>query len=289
MTSLLDGMDVIVRLPQVAEPVHADGVTWIVHNFDPSSPERFPWPMREVRLFVEIPLTPGEDLPLPRDAAQHALRVLRLKTGDLVTLFNGDGRQYPSRLVAADPRAARIHVEAAEAPAHESPLRITLIQSLARGEKMDWVIQKATELGATGILPVTSERSEVRLDGARSERRLDHWRAIAIAACEQCGRNVLPEISAPNSLEACLAAHPQAGAEARWMLHPGGTARLRNIGSAAADVMLAVGPEGGFSDNDLAALRQAGFDALALGPRILRTETAGLAAMAALQAVQGDF
>lgn len=245
--------------------------------------------MREVRLFVDIPLTPGGDLSLPHDATQHALRVLRLKGGDLVTLFNGDGRQYRARLVAADPRAASIHVEAVEAPVRESPLRITLIQSLARGEKMDWIIQKATELGATRILPVTSERSEVRLDGARGEKRLDHWRAIAIAACEQCGRNVLPEIGAPESMEACLAAQPHASSEVRWMLHPDGTARLRNTEAAAADVMLAVGPEGGFSDNDLVALRQAGFDALALGPRILRTETAGLAAMAALQAVQGDF
>jgi 16S rRNA (uracil1498-N3)-methyltransferase len=244
--------------------------------------------MREVRLFVDAPLAPGADLPLPRTAALHALRVLRLKAGDPVTLFNGDGRQYPARLAAADSRAASVHVEAMEAPARESPLRITLIQSLARGEKMDWIIQKATELGATRILPVTSERSEVRLDGTRSEKRLDHWRSVAIAACEQCGRNVVPEIGAPGALEACLAAHPQAGVDVRWMLHPTGTTRLRNAGSMT-DVMLAVGPEGGFGDNDLAALRQAGFDALALGPRILRTETAGLAAMAALQAVRGDF
>lgn len=245
--------------------------------------------MRDVRLFVDVPLTPGKSLSLPRDAARHALRVLRLRAGDCVTLFNGDGRQYPARLMAADPHATSVHVEATEAPARESPLRITLIQALARGEKMDWIIQKATELGAARVLPVTSERSEVRLDGARSKKRLDHWRAIAIAACEQCGRNVVPEIGAPESLEACLAAHPHANAEVRWMLHPGGAARLRNTGSAAANVMLAVGPEGGFSENDLAALRDAGFDELALGPRVLRTETAGLAAMAALQALQGDF
>lgn len=245
--------------------------------------------MREIRLFVDVPLVPGENLSLPQDAARHALRVLRLRAGDPVILFNGDGRQYPARLVAADPRAASVHVDSAEAPARESPLRVTLIQSLARGEKMDWIIQKAIELGATRIQPVTSERSEVRLDGVRSQKRLDHWRAIAIAACEQCGRNVVPGIGAPEPLDAWLAVLPQASAEARWMLHPGGTTRLRHNGPVAADVMLAVGPEGGFSDNDLAALRQAGFDALALGPRVLRTETAGLAALAALQAIQGDF
>ena len=245
--------------------------------------------MREVRLFVDVCLTPGVDLSLPQDAAQHALRVLRLKAGDLVTLFNGNGRQYPARLIAVDPRAAKVHVDTMEDPLRESPLRITLVQSLARGEKMDWIIQKAIELGATRIQPVTSERSEVRLDGVRSQKRLDHWRAIAIAACEQCGRNVVPGIGAPEPLDAWLAVLPQASAEARWMLHPGGTARLRHNGPVAADVMLAVGPEGGFSDNDLAALRQTGFDALALGPRVLRTETAGLAALAALQAIQGDF
>lgn len=245
--------------------------------------------MREVRLFVDIPLTPGRALALPREAAQHALRVLRLKAGDPVILFNGDGREYHARLTTADPRAAGAHVERMEAPARESPLRITLIQSLARGEKMDWIIQKATELGAARIFPVTSERSEVRLEGARSEKRLGHWHAVAIAACEQCGRNVVPEIVAPESLETCLAAHPQTNAEIRWMLHPGGTAHLRNTGAAAADVMLAVGPEGGFGENDLDALRRAGFGALSLGPRILRTETAGLAAMAALQAIRGDF
>ena len=120
---------------------------------------------------------------------------LRLKAGDSVTLFNGDGRQYRARLVAADPRAASVHVEAMETPVRESPVRITLLQSLARGEKMDWNIQKACELGAVRILPITSERSEVRMEGPRSGKRLDHWRAIAIAACEQCGRNVVPGFS----------------------------------------------------------------------------------------------
>lgn len=245
--------------------------------------------MRDVRLFVDVPLAPGDSLPLPPDAARHALRVLRLQAGDPVILFNGDGRQYPARLLAADPRAAGVHVEGAETPARESCLRVTLVQALARAEKMDWIIQKATELGATCILPVTSKRSEVRLDGARSKKRLDHWRAIAIAACEQCGRNVVPGIAVPEPLEACLAAHPRANGEARWMLHPGGTTRVRDTVPAATDVMLAVGPEGGFSDNDLATLRDAGFRELALGPRVLRTETAGLAAMAALQALHGDL
>ena len=245
--------------------------------------------MREIRLFVDVPLVPGQNLPLPQDASRHALRVLRLKTGDGVTLFNGDGREYRARLVSADGRAASVHIEGMESPERESPLRITLIQSLARGEKMDWIIQKATELGVARIWPAITERSEVRLDGTRGEKRLDHWRAVAIAACEQCGRNVVPAINAPEALAAVLAAHPPSNTETRWMLHPGGATRLRNRASAQADVMLAVGPEGGFSDKDLDALSKAGFSALALGPRVLRTETAGLAAVAALQARYGDL
>src|SRR5690348_71590 len=245
--------------------------------------------MREIRLFVEVPLEPGRTLPLPEDASRHALRVLRLKVGDDVTLFNGDGREFRARLTSADPRAASVHVESVDAPERESPLRITLIQSLRHGKTTAWISQKATELGVAQRLPVSSERSEVRLDGSRGEKRLDHWRAVAIAACEQCGRNVLPEISPPEALAAALAAHPANDAQTRWMLHPGGAMRLRNAGSAIKDVMLAVGPEGGFGDDDLHALRQAGFRALALGPRVLRTETAGLAAIAALQASYGDF
>lgn len=245
--------------------------------------------MREVRLFVDVPLVPGRTLPLPQDAARHALRVLRLKAGDRVVLFNGDGREYRATLANPDPRAASVEVESVDAPERESPLRITLIQSLARGEKMDWIIQKATELGVARICPVASQRSEVRLDGTRGGKRLDHWRAVAIAACEQCGRNVLPEISAPEALAVTLAAQPASDTEARWMLHPGGTTRLRNAVPATTKLILAVGPEGGFGDEDLDALRQAGFRALALGPRVLRTETAGLAAVAVLQASYGDF
>lgn len=245
--------------------------------------------MREIRFFVNVPLVPGRTLALPQEASRHALRVLRLKAGDGVTLFNGNGQEYHARLTSADPRAASVDVESVDAPERESPLRITLIQSLARGEKMDWIIQKATELGVARIWPVSSERSEVRLDGTRGEKRLDHWRAVAIAACEQCGRNVLPEISPPEALAATLAADPANDTQTRWMLHPGGATRLRNAKPATADVVLAVGPEGGFGDNDLDMLRQAGFRALALGPRVLRTETAGLAAIAALQARCGDF
>jgi 16S rRNA (uracil1498-N3)-methyltransferase len=245
--------------------------------------------MRLVRLFVDTPLQPGDEIALPESAARHALRVLRLRTGDSVTLFNGDGRQYPARLTGDYPRTARVRIEDTASPVRESPLRVILVQAVARGEKMDWIIQKAIELGVARILPVVSERSEVRLDAARGEKRLQHWRAVAIAACEQCGRNVVPEIDAPLALSACMAALPDPESEARWMLYPGGTTRIRDITPPPTSMHLAVGPEGGFGGHDMAILRAAGFRELSLGPRILRTETAGLAALAALQTAWGDY
>jgi len=245
--------------------------------------------MRPIRLFTDSPLEPGHSLGLPAWAAAHALRVLRLKPGDAVTLFNGDGHEYPARLAAVGAREVQAEVMARESPARESPLRVTLIQALARGEKMDWIVQKGTELGAARIVPVTTERSEVKLDAARGEKRLEHWRGVAIAACEQCGRNVMPVIEAPLELSAWLEA-TRDERDSRWMLHPDGTTRARDLRATASTTLdLAVGPEGGFGDIDLAVLRAHGFRELAIGPRILRTETAGVAAIAALQALYGDL
>ena len=245
--------------------------------------------MRLVRLFVDNPLHPGDEIELPESTARHALRVLRLRIGDPVTLFNGDGRQYPARLTRDEPRTARVRIEDTTSPVRESPLGVVLLQAVARGEKMDWIIQKTIELGVARIVPVVSERSEVRLDVARGEKRLQHWRAVAIAACEQCGRNVIPRIDAPVALSACVAALADLESPARWMLHPGGNSRIRDIPRPATSVLLAVGPEGGFGEQDLAVLRAASFRELSLGPRILRTETAGVAALAAMQAAWGDY
>ncbi|MGH8153431.1 MAG: 16S rRNA (uracil(1498)-N(3))-methyltransferase [Rhodanobacteraceae bacterium] len=245
--------------------------------------------MREVRLFIDAPLEPGCELRLPASAARHALRVLRLKVGDRVTLFNGDGRQYVARLLAGGERHACARIDTVAAPERESALRLTLVQALARGEKMDWVVQKATELGAVSIVPVVSTRSEVRLDAVRGEKRVDRWRAIAIAACEQSGRNVLPKIAVPLALEAFLAADTAPTPAARWVLQPGQPGGLRSLGALPPAMTIAVGPEGGFDDGDLSRLRAADYRELTLGPRILRTETAGIAALAALQAVYGDL
>ncbi|HKZ11211.1 MAG TPA: 16S rRNA (uracil(1498)-N(3))-methyltransferase [Rhodanobacteraceae bacterium] len=246
--------------------------------------------MRSIRLFADTPLEPGVAVALPAKAAAHALRVLRLKSGDAVVLFNGDGHEYPARLVSAGARELRAEVTLRESPVRESPLQVTLIQALARGEKMDWIVQKATELGIARIVPATTERSEVKLDAARGEKRLEHWRAIAIAACEQCGRNVLPVIEPPVELSTWLKTTDAMEAGSRWMLHPGSATRVRDLSTMPpAALALAVGPEGGFGESDVAAMRAHDFRELALGPRILRTETAGVVAIAALQAILGDL
>ena len=244
--------------------------------------------MRIPRLYLDAPLSPGTDIRLPEQASAHAVRVLRLQPGDAVTLFNGNGSDYPARLFDAGGRQATAHVESCLNAATESPLRITLAQALARGEKMDWIVQKAVELGVAAIVPLVTERSEVKLDDRRAATRLEHWRAVMLAACEQCGRAVVPSIESPRPLEPWLATLAR-DAATRLVLHPGDGIRLHALQPAPRSLTLTIGPEGGFGERDLTALHAAGFKNLALGPRILRTETAGLAAIAALQAIHGDL
>ncbi|MGH8145308.1 MAG: 16S rRNA (uracil(1498)-N(3))-methyltransferase [Rhodanobacteraceae bacterium] len=245
--------------------------------------------MRIPRLYVDSRLVPGEDTGLPAQAAAHVVRVLRLRPGDAVALFNGDGNEYPARLLVASTRGATAHIESCLRATAESPLRITLAQALARGEKMDWIVQKATELGVATIVPLATERSEVKLDDKRASKRFEHWRAIAIAACEQSGRAIVPSIEAPLALDTWLASRASGKDEIRLVLHPGANRSTRALQPAPRTLTLAVGPEGGFGNRDLEALHEAGFRDLSLGPRILRTETAGVAAMAALQALHGDL
>lgn len=241
--------------------------------------------MRTIRCHVEAPLAVGAAVELDGQAAAHLVRVLRLGPGDTLVLFNGDGRDYGARLLEAGKRGARAEVLSAREAGRESPLRLTLAQGLARGEKMDWVLQKATELGVAAIAPVLTERTEVRLDGERTDKRLAHWRGVVSAACGQCGRARLPALAEPRPLADYAAAET---APLRLALDPDGALTLDTLPDADA-IALVVGPEGGLSPRDLAALRAAGFHGLRLGPRILRTETAGLAAIAALQARRGDL
>lgn len=244
--------------------------------------------MRVTRLFVEQPLRPQARASLPEATSGHLLRVLRAGIGDTCVLFNGDGHDYDARLVAIDKRDAVVEVLSARKLDNESPLRITLLQALARGEKMDWILQKATELGVSALVPVASERSEVKLDGERSAKRAAHWQHVVVSACEQSGRATVPSVATPSSLAHALLALP-AGAR-NLLLDPDAARGLRDAGVAASTaVVLAIGPEGGWSSHDLALLRTAGFASVRLGPRVLRTETAGLAAIAVLQSQHGDF
>ena len=240
--------------------------------------------MRVIRCFVEAPLAAGARIALPEGAAGHLARVLRLGAGDACVLFNGDGRDYDARIVSAGRKAVEVEIEGMREVRNESTLRIVLVQGIARGEKMDLILQKATELGVAGVVPVHGERGEVRLDGERADKRLRHWRSVVASACEQSGRARVPEVAGPRSLADALADLPST----RLLLDPEATQPLPlNIPDGGC--ALAIGPEGGWSPQDIATLQAAGFVGARLGPRVLRTETAGLAAIAALQMLAGDF
>ncbi len=244
--------------------------------------------MRVIRAYVDLPLAPGKRVTLPDDAAAHLVRVLRLREGDTCVLFNGDGHDHDARLVEANKRGAIAEIAASRVVDNESPLRIVLLQGIARGEKMDLILQKATELGVARIVPVDAERTEVRLDGERLRKRIDHWRNVVVSACEQCGRARIPEVADPVAIADIASA--AGDATKRLTLDPEGEHALPGLSiEASATIAVAIGPEGGWSPRDREALRSAGYEGLKLGPRILRTETAGLAAIAALQAIYGDL
>ncbi|MEO5566679.1 MAG: 16S rRNA (uracil(1498)-N(3))-methyltransferase [Luteimonas sp.] len=243
--------------------------------------------MRVTRVHVDRLLAIGDKFMLPDEAAAHLVRVLRQQPGDTCTLFNGDGHDYQARLLAVDKRGAEAEVVGVHAVDTESPLRIVLLQGIARGDKMDWILQKATELGVAAFVPVESERSEVRLDAIRAGKRLAHWRSVVASACGQGGRACVPAIQAPQALGAALALLVEA--VPRFLLDPAATDSITTLATLDQGCVLAVGPEGGWSARDREQLHAAGFNGLRLGPRVLRTETAGIAAIAALQARFGDL
>ena len=243
--------------------------------------------MRVTRIHVDAGLQAGAELALPEQAAVHVARVLRLRPGDPLVLFNGDGKDYAAELITVAPREARARILDCRLNPGESPLRITLAQALARGEKMDWIVQKATELGVAEIVPLVTGRSEVKLDESRARKRLEHWQGVAISACEQSGRARVPVIGAVRPLREWRETLDDSGT--RLALLPEGEVTPRGLDAPVERVVLAVGPEGGFDETDVSLLRSAGFRGLALGPRILRTETAGIAAIAALQSLHGDW
>lgn len=244
--------------------------------------------MRLIRVFTEGALAAGGVATLAGGAAEHVARVLRLRAGDPVTLFNGDGHDYPGRVLAL--RGSRVEVEVtSRAPARaESPLALTLVQGIARGERMDLVMQKATELGVARIVPVQTARSVVRLEAGTAPRKAGHWRGVVVAACEQCGRARLPAVEPPAALAAWLDRPAVAGVR-RLQLDPAAETSLVAAAAGAAEIELLVGPEGGLDDAERDAAAAAGYLPCTLGPRVLRSETAAIAALAVLQAVAGDL
>lgn len=242
--------------------------------------------MRTTRIYVELDLAAGTEVLLPPAASTHLLRVLRLRPGAALTLFNGRGGEYAAELVSAERSGARARVGAQTPVERESPLQITLLQGVARGERMDFIVQKATELGVQRIVPLSCEFSVVRLDEAALRRRVEHWRSVAVAACEQCGRNRLPQVDSVTALEDACASGSD---ELKLVLVPQAPATLRMLSDGLRGVVMLVGPEGGLSGREQLLAQRHGFQACRLGPRILRTETAPLAALAALQALAGDL
>ncbi|MEJ2159723.1 MAG: 16S rRNA (uracil(1498)-N(3))-methyltransferase [Chromatiales bacterium] len=243
--------------------------------------------MRLRRLHVAVELRSGATIDLPERSARHAAQVLRMRAGDEAIGFDGQGRQFRIRLVSSTRHGVRAEVIEEVSPLPESPLQITLAHGLSRREKMDWVMQKATELGVARIVPVITERSVVRLDSARADKRLAHWEAVIAHACEQSGRAVLPLVSHPIRLGDFLAERNRD--DAGIVLDPDSPTRLADIDLSPVILTLLVGPEGGLTRDEAEAAQRNGFIAAAIGPRTLRTETAALTGLALAQARWGDL
>ena len=241
--------------------------------------------MRNPRIHTGQVLHCGDIVQLEPGAAQHVARSLRMSSGDPLVLFNGDGGEYHSLIDNAERKRVTVKVGERRDGVAPSPLAIHLGIAISRGERMDWVLQKATELGASELTPLFTERTEVKLDDQRSPKKLRHWRQVAISACEQCGRNRLPDINPPARLLDWLTSTE---ADIRYVLHHRASAHPATD-TAPASIALLVGPEGGLSTTEIAAAERTGCEALALGPRVLRTETAPLAAIAILQSRWGDM
>ena len=235
------------------------------------------------RLFCDFPLAIGENIELPKDAARHIM-VLRLSAGDTLTLFNGLGGEYQARITRIDRQRVTTEIVSHSSREAELPYRITLAQGIPEATKMDWIIEKSVELGVSDIIPLAAQRSVVRLDKDRAEKRLSRWQAIAISAAQQCGRNRLPHIASPAGTGEYLR---QTTPSHRILFSPRATETLSEWArrQKPQDITLMIGPEGGFSPEEETMAEQEGVTFLSMGPRILRTETAGLAAVAAINAL----
>ena len=242
--------------------------------------------MRLTRVHTPDVLSAGTTVTLHPMSSSHLVKVLRLRAGARAILFNGDGKDYLCELNVPKAEAAQLTVLQTLAANAESPLQITLIQGICRGDKMDWVLEKATELGVAQIIPVHSERSEVHLDAERAAKRKEHWQRVVISACEQSGRAIVPVVQRLQPLDYCLSSIDQSLQS--FVLEPGSEAISREL-PVMTQLQLAIGPEGGWSERDLAQFAVARFKRISLGPRVMRTETAGPAAISAMQTLFGDF
>jgi 16S rRNA (uracil1498-N3)-methyltransferase len=243
--------------------------------------------VRIPRLYLPLDLAAGLVVPLPREKVHYLKRVLRLRAGTPLSVFNGRGGQFQAEL-STD--GGQILVREHQDEERESPLAITLIQGVSRGERMEFTLRKATELGVSRVLPITTSRCEVKLNGKRLEKRLAHWHGILVSACEQCGRNRLPDLPAPQTLDQALIGFQTGpGDTLGLILDPLAAHSLPDFPVPGGSVVLLVGPEGGLSPGEIASATQVGFAGVRLGPRILRTETAPLAALAAIQVLWGDL
>ncbi|MDP2761824.1 MAG: 16S rRNA (uracil(1498)-N(3))-methyltransferase [Sideroxyarcus sp.] len=244
--------------------------------------------MSAPRFYCPPPLPSGAHCELPPEAAHHASRVLRLRIGDAVQIFDGMGNALDATLHAINGKRVSLgNLQTCMATA-AGGLRIVLAQAMCSSEKMDWVVQKATELGAAEISPMQTQRSVAKLAPSRADKRAQHWHNVAVAACEQCGRNDLPQLHAPQAIQEWVSA--QRGVSgSKFILLPGGAGGLQTQPRPQGSATLLIGPEGGFTADEANMAQQAGFVPILLGPRVLRTETAAIAGIAALQTLWGDF
>ena len=245
--------------------------------------------MRNPRLFTDQPLTPGDQVVLKGNVAQHLGRVLRSRSGDHIALFNGDGQEFAAQVLTVSKGEVSVGVGAAASPQTESPVYTTLGLCLSKGDRFDWAIQKATELGVGAIAPLQSERVDFSIPPDRMEKRIAHWQQIAISACEQCGRVKVPSVTPPQSLAVWV---ENVSAEQKWVLHCADNTEPPASGvtqGTPRDAALLIGPEGGFTDQEFTTASTEGFQLLQLGPRVLRTETAPAAALSVLGVFWGEM
>ena len=244
-------------------------------------------PMRNTRIYHPDELATGQEVELEAQASTHLTRVLRAKEQMPVTLFDGSGSEYAAHIIKIQRNRTWVRIKSVETISRESPLDISLAQGISRGERMDYTIQKAVELGVSRIIPLFTERSIARLKPDRLHKRQKHWHGVAVSACEQCGRNVVPDINEPDNLDQWVSASEKTSL--RLIMDPEATVSINDTAYQGEKIILIIGPEGGLSDREIDLCRKQGFTGVRMGPRVLRTETAALTALSLIQGLWGDL